>query len=170
MQTCQVLRVCPLTPPHPPFFFCVCREADVCVYTVDWQREAGSRCLYRCQGSGLYRRYMFSERKLPSLCHRCPPPQLNATPSPSCCLTTTQSDPFYLFIYLLNYLLIPSFVWPFNDPPGGAGDDGAFTLGTDDHLLHLLGKIKTNARTLWAFMVCAKEVKSPGPNYDPRLY
>lgn len=43
------------------------------------------------------------------------PPRLPALPPQS-------PTPFYLFIYLLNYLLIPSLVWPFNDPPGGAGE------------------------------------------------
>lgn len=72
------------------------------------------------------------------------------------CLTTTASDPVYLFIYLFNYLLIPSLVWPFNDQPGGMRD-GAFTSGTDDRSLHLLRGNKSKCYFLWTFIVCAKE-------------
>lgn len=42
----------------------------------------------------------------------CPPSAIGDCPPP-------QSNRFHLFIYLLNYLLLPLLVWPFNDSPGG---------------------------------------------------
>lgn len=59
-------RIADLSSAACPLYY-VCVEADVGVHTVDWQEEAGSRCLYRCQGSQQYRRYMFRKRKF---CHR----------------------------------------------------------------------------------------------------
>lgn len=78
------------------------------------------------------------------------------TPPHPLLLTNRRTDPLYLFIYLLNYSLIPSLVWPFNDLPGGAGRGGAFTSGTDDRWF--IGKIKADAVTFWAFTVCVKKV------------
>lgn len=130
MQTCQVLCV--------PFF-CAGKQMFVYIRWTGRGRPAADACtsakVQDCTDG-----YMFRERKLPSLCQVTA--QLN-TPNPSLplfCLTTTESDPFYLFIYLLNYLLIPLLVWLFNDLPGGTGEMERFTSGTDDHSLHLLGK------------------------------
>ena len=98
-------------------------------------------------------------------------PQLNDPPSNphSSCLTTAESDPFYLFIYLLNYLLIPSLVWPFNDPPAGTGEmerllQGQMTV----HFIYWENKSKCY-NTMGLYSVCAKEVKSFVPEHKPQL-
>ncbi len=91
-----------------------------------------------------------------------PPSAIGGSPAespPLCCLTTAEPDPFYLFIYLLHYLLIPSLVWPFNDPPGGTGEmerslQGQMTI----HFIYRENKSKCN-NTMGLYTVCAGEVR-----------
>lgn len=111
MQTCQVLR-------GP--FFCAGKQMFVYIRWTGRGRPAADACtgakVQNCTDGTCSGR------------ESCPPSAIGGSPAerppplPPFCLTTAQSDPFYLFIYLLNYLLIPSLVWPFNDPPGGTGE------------------------------------------------
>lgn len=126
-QTCQVLRGAPFL---YFFFLCVfCRtrkQMFVCIQSTG-RGEAGSRCLYGCQGSGLYRRCMFAAAEPPP-----PPPP----PSAPFCLTT---DPPSSFFFLTNSSIcwiIYSFGRLTTRSEAQEGD-GAFSGRTNGRSLHL---------------------------------
>lgn len=138
MAKCRPVKCC-----VSPFFLCVLGEADVCVY-IRWTGR-GRLAADACTGAKV-------QNSTDGTCsgrESCPPSAIGSSPAeqpplppappvPSFCLTTAESDPFYLFIYLLNYSLIPSLVWPFNDPPGGTGEMERLLQGQMTG--HLLGK------------------------------
>ena len=100
-------------------FFCVGKQMFVCKRCTGRGRPAADACtgakVQNCT-DGTCSGRASCHRWLPSW--MTPPPQPHTHSAPFC-LTTAESDPFYLFIYLLNYLVIPPLVWPLNDPPGG---------------------------------------------------
>lgn len=128
-QTCQV--------PHGFCFFRFCAE--------------GSRCLcIRWTGRGRPAADACTDAKVQD----CTDAAHSQRKAPAFCLT----NPFYLFIYLLNYLLIPSLVWPFNDPPEGVDEMECWRRGQITVLVIYWGKIKTNAGTRWPFTVGTSKV------------